>query len=115
MINGDDWLVHRGRFVRLEFVIQIDAGQYYVSVDRGRIVSVDSGTRLTPAYSFALRGSAATWGAFWHQMPPPPFHDVFAMSHLADLRIEGDLRPLMANLTYFKDVISAPRQLDRKP
>lgn len=113
LVNGDDWLVHRGRFVRLDFVIQIDAAVYYLDVDRGRISSVDSATRLTPAYSFALRGSAATWGTFWQHMPPPPFHDIFAMSHLSDLRIEGDLRPLMANLTYFKGVLSAPRQLDR--
>ena len=113
LVNGDNWLTHRGRFVRLDFVIQIDAAVYYLAVDRGRISPVDSATRLTPAYCFALRGSAATWGAFWQQMPRPPFHDIFAMSHLSDLRIEGNLRPLMANLTYFKDVLTTPRQLDR--
>jgi hypothetical protein len=113
LVNADDWLVHRGRYLRLDFVMEIDGAVYYVSVDRGRI-SVDSAPRLTPAYSFAFRASSDTWAKFWQQMPPPPFHDIFAMSHLADLRIEGDLRPLIANLMYFKDVLSAPRQLHGK-
>src|SRR5690349_13292781 len=105
LVNTNAWLVHRGRFVNLDFVIQIDCTSYYVTVQRG-VLGVSADKRLTPAYAFALRGSASTWEAFWHSVPRPPFHDIFAMSHLADFRIEGDLRPLMANLIYFKEVLA---------
>lgn len=111
LVNGDDWLVHRGRFIRLDFVIEIEDASYFATIDHGRMIALDRKLRLTPAYELAFRADADTWRTFWQRHPPPPFHDIFAMSHRAGFRIEGNLRPLMANLLYFKDVLSAPRRL----
>jgi hypothetical protein len=42
-------------------------------------------------------------------VPEPGYHDLFAMKKLGVARVEGDLVPLMANLRYVKDVVTAPR------
>ena len=58
---------------------------------------------------FALRAPAGAWEKFWLPVPPPGFHDLFALLKQRLLRIEGDFHPLMANLFYFKEVIAALR------
>jgi hypothetical protein len=109
-VNEDAWLVHRGRFVTLTFLLELAATPYYVAIDRGRVAALDSGPALMRAWRFAVRGQAEAWRQFWQPMPPPHHHDIFALAKRGDFRIEGDLQPLMANLFYFKDVLAAPRQ-----
>ena len=46
---------------------------------------------------------------FWATVPAPGYHDLFAMAKFGHARIEGDLRPLLANLRYIKEVLEAPR------
>ena len=47
-------------------------------------------------------------------MPPPHFHDLFALAKRGEFRIEGDFYPLMSNLLYLKAVLAAPRRLARE-
>ncbi|HUZ73312.1 MAG TPA: hypothetical protein VMU87_10010 [Stellaceae bacterium] len=110
LVNGDPWLVHRGRFVTLELRLDLGAVLYHVAIDRGRIAAVARGPFLMRAWGFAVRGSAEGWRQFWRPVPPPHHHDIFALQKLGAFRIEGDLQPLMANLLYFKDVLAAPRR-----
>ena len=42
-------------------------------------------------------------------MPAPGYHDLFAMTKAGHAKVEGDLRPLMQNLRFIKDVLAAPR------
>ena len=44
-------------------------------------------------------------------IPEPGWHDLFALTKRGAASIEGDLRPLLQNLQYFKDLLALPRRL----
>jgi hypothetical protein len=110
LVNGDAWLVHRGRFLDTDLMIELGDRPFYVSIEQGRIARFEPGPLLMRTWQFAVRGGAEGWRQFWRKIPPPQFHDIFALTKHAGFRIEGDLHPLMANLLYFKDVLAAPRR-----
>jgi len=111
LVNGDPVLVRRGRFLSTRFLVGVGEIEYLVDIREGRVENVERGPFVMPSWRFALRGSAEAWRKFWQTMPPPGHHDLFALSKLGLLTIEGDLHPLMANLLYLKDVLAAPRRL----
>ena len=111
LVNADEDLVRRGRFLSTTFVIEIGDKGYLVKIIEGRVVSVTPGPFVTPNYSFALRAPRDEWELFWTALPPPGHHDIFALFKRGKLIIEGDLHPLMANLLYIKDVLASPRKL----
>jgi hypothetical protein len=111
LVNGDAALVRRGRTLTVDVLIEIGATPYYLSIAAGRIARIDRGPLLTRSWSFAIRGSEQAWRQFWLPMPPPHFHDLFALAKRGEFRIEGDFYPLMSNLLYFKAVLAAPRRL----
>jgi hypothetical protein len=110
LVNADEKLVRRGRFVDTTFLIAVDAADTLIRVKEGRIASVTPGPFITPNYSFALRAPRAVWQKFWQPLPPLGFTDVFALVKQKLMRIEGDIHPFMANLLYFKDVLATPRK-----
>ena len=111
LVNADANLVRRGRFLSTTFLVEIGDQGYLVKILEGRIASITPGPFVTPTYSFALRAPRDEWELFWTEMPPPGHHDIFALFKRGKLKIEGDLRPFMANLLYIKDVLAKPRQI----
>jgi hypothetical protein len=110
LVNADERLVARGRFVDTTFMVAIDDALTLIRIQEGRVVKVTPGPFITPNYSFALRASREVWEKFWQPLPPLGFTDVFALVKQKLMRVEGDIHPFMANLLYFKDVIAAPRR-----
>jgi hypothetical protein len=110
LVNADEKLVRRGRFVDTTFLIVVDDADTLIRVQEGRIAGVTPGPFITPNYSFALRAPREVWQKFWQPLPPLGFTDVFALVKQKLMRIEGDIHPFMANLLYFKDVLAAPRK-----
>ena len=115
LVNGDAALVRRGRTLTVDVLIEVGATPYYLSVAAGRIARIERGPLLTRSWSFAIRGSEQAWRQFWLPMPPPHFHDLFALAKRGEFRIEGDFYPLMSNLLYLKAVLAAPRLLAGEP
>jgi hypothetical protein len=113
LVNGDPVLLRRGRFLSTRFLVGVGETEYLVDVREGRIERVERGPFVMPSWRFALRGSAEAWSKFWQSVPPPGYHDVFALSKRGLLAIEGDLHPLMANILYLKAVLAAPRRLGK--
>jgi hypothetical protein len=111
LVNNDAWLVLRGRFLSVDFMIELGARPFHLSIAQGRIVRLDRGPLLMRPWRFAIRGGDDGWRQFWLSVPPPQFHDIFALTKHAGFRIEGDLHPFMANLFYFKDLLASPRRL----
>ena len=113
LVNADAALVRRGRNLTVDVLLEVGATPYYVSIDGGRIVSIERGPLVMRSWSFAIRGNEHAWRQFWLPFPPPHFHDLFALAKRGEFRIEGDLYPLMTHLLYFKGVLAAPRRLSR--
>jgi hypothetical protein len=111
LVEESEVLLHRGRYTDCDFMIEIDSQPYLASVRAGHISAFRRDTDPMSCWSFAVRGSARSWHKFWEPTPPPFFHDIFAMRKTGALIIEGDLRPLMSNLLYFKGVLAAPRHV----
>lgn len=107
--NADAWLVERGRFLDVAFLIEVGDAPCLVHIHRGRIEAVERGPHVMPRWTFALRAPRQAWAKFWQPVPPPGFHDLIAMIKVGALRLEGDQHPFMANLRYFKDLLALPR------
>ena len=113
LVNADQALVRRGRFLTCDFLVKVGDTPYHVSVERGRIASVTRGPAPMRPWRFAVRASQEAWGEFWRPVPRPGYHDLFALTRFGHARVEGDLHPLMANLRYVKEVLETPRRLAR--
>ncbi len=114
LVNSDPTLLRRGRFLSTRFLVGIGEAEYIVDIREGRIERVERGPFVMPSWRFALRGGAEAWSRFWQRVPPPGYHDIFALSKRGLLVIDGDLHPLMANILYLKAVLAAPRRLGAK-
>lgn len=110
LVNGDPWLVHRGRFLSVEMLIGLGRVPYHLTIEQGRIAGLERGPQPLRSWRFAIRGAEEAWRRFWRALPAPQEHDIFALAKRGEMTIEGDLYPLMANLLYFKDVLAAPRR-----
>ena len=60
--------------------------------------------------SFSIRGSEEAWVNHWQKVPAPGWHDLFALTKRGAASMEGDLRPLLQNLQFFKDLLALPRR-----
>ena len=61
--------------------------------------------------AFSIRATDEAWQQHWQPVPAPGWHDLFALTKRGAASIEGDLRPLLQNLQYFKDLLALPRRL----
>jgi hypothetical protein len=109
LANADSWLVHRGRYLEVTFLLEIGTQSYLLRIHRGRVDAVERGPFVLPRWTFALKAARETWEAFWAPNPPVGFHDLIAMLRFGRLVVEGDQYPFMANLRYFKDLLALPR------
>lgn len=109
LVNADERLVWKGRFIDTSFLVEVGDTPYLIKVTEGRIASVVRGPFVMPSWSFVLRASRETWEQFWLPLPPPGSHDLFALIKRRALKVEGNLHPFMANLFYFKGVMAALR------
>src|SRR5436305_14932254 len=93
LVNCDEVLLRRGRWLDLDVLIEIGAVPYHVSIEAGRITRLDRGPLLMRSWALAFRGPEEAWRQFWQPFPPPHFHDIFALAKVGQFRIEGDVHP----------------------
>jgi hypothetical protein len=109
LLESDADLIRRGALFDARFQVGIGDVAFDVAVAAGRIASLERGPFVMRGWRFAVRGSAEAWQRFWMPVPPPGWHDLFALSKRGVMVLEGDLQPLMANLQYVKDLLALPR------
>ena len=112
IVNGDEALVRRGQYFSDTFMLEVGKTQYLIEIRRGRIESVETGPFVMRSWTFAIRATEEVWRKFWEKLPPPGYHDIFALLRKGRIALDGELQPLMANLLYVKEVIAAPRKLE---
>ena len=110
LVNADAALVRRGRYLSATFLVQTGAISWLVTVHEGRVTKLERGPFLMRAWTFAVRATEDAWQRFWAPVPAAGWHDLFAMTKGGHATVEGDLRLLMANLRYVKDVLAKPRR-----
>jgi hypothetical protein len=109
LANADAWLVHRGRFLDVTFLLGVGDLSYLVRIHRGRVENLARGPFVMPRATFSLEASEGAWRTFWQPVPPPGGHDLIAMIKTGALALEGDQLPFFANLRYFKELLALPR------
>ena len=108
--TADDRLIAQGRLVRATMLIGADDQAAIVTIVDGSVTGIANANELVmPAWTFALRASAAEWAQFWQPAPRPGHHDLFALLRRKQLRLEGEIHPFMSNLFYFKALLALPR------
>lgn len=105
----DTDLLRRGRLVDTCCLIEIGAEQLVLTIRNGRPTVADR-VPLLGSWNFAIRAGAEAWMALWQPVPKPGWHDLFSLCKRGAMRIEGSLHPFMANLQYFKDLVTLPRE-----
>lgn len=105
---SDNDLLRRGSLVDSCCLIEIGAEQLVLTIRKGR-PTIDECVPLLGSWDFAIRAGAEAWAALWQPVPEAGWHDLFALTKRGAMRIEGRLQPLMANLQYFKDLVTLPR------
>ena len=109
-VNNDPGLVRRGRYLTTNFLLEVGATPWMISIFEGRIVSVTQGPFVMPSSCFALRASEEDWGKFWSRRPPPCSNDLMALIKRLSLKAEGNLQVFMAHLRYFKEALAKLRE-----
>jgi len=108
-VNEDAGLVARGRGVSLDIQITIGDDDHIVSIEQGRIIGHRPRRLALESGVFCLGAERDVWEAHWAAEPARNYHDLFSLLSSSNARIDGDLKPLMQNLLYFKDLFAAPR------
>lgn len=111
LVNSDEALVRRGRFLTAEIKIVVGDDEYWVGIKEGRVVAVERGPFLMRSWDIGFRASAKAWAKFWKRYPPPRYQDIFGMTKSREAEVSGDWLLFMQNLQYFKDLLQAPRRL----
>ena len=109
MVNDDGALVERGRFVSGAVLLRVGATPYRLDFNKGWL-TVAEGPFVMPSVVFSLSAPAEDWALFWRPVPPPGSNDIMALLKRRALTLDGALRLLMTNLSYFKDVLAKPRR-----
>jgi hypothetical protein len=115
LVNSDEALVRRGRWLTADALIEVGARGHLVRFEAGRIAAVRRLTTNLVPWSFAIRAEEEVWRRFWRPVPEPGYHDIIALMRYGRMRLEGNLQPLMAHLLYVKAVLETPRRLSAQP
>ena len=111
LIADDADLVRRGRWLNVECRVDIGTEPFHLILKEGALVSLDRGPKLMRSTAFTVRGSDEAWDHHWRKIPEPGWHDLFALTKQGAASLDGDLRPLLQHLQYFKDLLALPRKL----
>lgn len=110
LLAVDTDLRRRGAWLDLKCRVDIGPEPFHLSIRDGDLTALERGPRLMRAVTFTVRGTSEAWQNHWRDMPEPGWHDLFALSKRGAVSFDGDLRPILQNLQYFKDLLALPRR-----
>lgn len=102
-------LLRLGRLFSETVLIEVDGDEFYLSFEKGHILSVAQGPSRKTPWRFALRTDREALEKFWQARPEPGFHDIFGLVKSGRGRIDGDILSLVKNLRFFKEVLTLAR------
>ncbi len=108
-VDADPVLLRRGRVLNTSCRLDIGNDVFLLRIIDGRVVEIRPGPLVTPSAAFAIAGDGGVWRRFLAADPPPGDHDLFAFLKRGELRVVGDLHPLMSHLLYWKGLFACLR------
>lgn len=115
LLPADGDLIRRGRWLSVDCRIDVGDEPFHLGIREGTLADFERGGRLMRSTTFTFRATEESWMQHWQPMPPPGWHDLFALTKRGAASMDGDLRPLLQNLQYFKDLLALPRRLPEVP
>ncbi|MCG6952800.1 MAG: hypothetical protein LJE90_10540 [Betaproteobacteria bacterium] len=100
--KGDGLLARFGRDLDLALIVGDGDLDWLVEIERGVVARVTRGPLIMPRSDLRMRAASETWARFLEPVPPPGYHDLFAMRRYRRIQIEGDIRLMSAYLFYIK-------------
>jgi hypothetical protein len=113
LLAADTDLIRRGRWLDVDCRVDVGDVPFFLSIRAGVLASLDRGARLMRSTTFSFRATDEAWTNYWESIPAPGWHDLFALTKRGAASMDGDLRPLLQNLQYFKDLLALPREIRR--
>lgn len=110
LLRADADLIRRGRWLSVDCRVDVGSEPFFLSIREGGLAGLERGPRLMRSAAFAFRASDDAWTNHWKAIPAPGWHDLFALTKRGAASMDGDLRPLLQNLQYFKDLLALPRE-----
>ena len=104
-------VIHEEAVDILDARCRIDIGSepFFLVIRDGALDALDRGPKLMRSTVFTFRATDEAWTQYWKPIPEPGWHDLFALTKRGAASMDGDLRPLLQNLQYFKDLLVLPR------
>ena len=110
LLSAEPDLIRRGRWLAVDCRVDVGGEPFLLSIRDGDLSALERGPRLMRSTAFTVRATDEAWTNHWKPTPDPGWHDLFALTKRGAALIEGDLRPLLQNLQYFKDLLALPRR-----
>lgn len=107
---GDALLARFGLDLDCALLVGDGDTDWLVSIERGAVARVIRGPLVMPKTDLSLRASSDAWSRFLEPVPPPGYHDLFALRRYKRIQIEGDIRLMSAYLFYFKRLFELLRK-----
>lgn len=114
LLAADSDLRRRGAWLSADCRVDIGPEPFYLALREGALADLTRGPRLLRSIAFSISGSEDAWERHWRPIPEPGWHDLFALTKRGVATMQGDLRPLLQNLQYFKDLLALPRRLSER-
>ena len=97
-VNADPEMKLIGRWFTTPFSLSFGEIRYVLRIAEGRIGEIAANPRIDARAAFGFRAPVEVWRKFLSAMPPPLYHDFFAMlMRVPEFVIEGDSLLAMQN------------------
>lgn len=112
--QGDAALARFGKGFDCALVIGDGDKEWLVEIEKGKVARVTPGPLLSPRTDIFIRAASDTWARFLEAVPPPGYHDLFALLRWRRVRIEGDMKLMTAYLFYIKRLFALLRSAEAR-
>jgi len=106
---GDALLARFGQDFNCALLIGDGELDWLIEIADGAVERVTRGPLVMPRSDLRIRAETETWARFLDAVPPPGYHDLFALRRYRRIQIEGDIRLMSAYLFYIKRLFALLR------
>lgn len=112
-VNADATMPLIGRYFTTDFLIGFGDKEYVVSMRDGRVDRITDHLDIDTTWTFGLRASREVWEKFAQKVPPPMYHDLFAMASPlhGHLQIDGDVKVMWQNVRALTWMLARMREV----